>query len=349
MRVAMLAPIAWRTPPKHYGPWEQVTSLLTEELSRRGIEVTLFATADSLTSAKLEAICQQGYEEDRTVDAKVWECLHIANLFEKANQFDIIHSNFDFLPLTYSSFTTTPVLTTIHGFSSDRILPVYRRYNRRTHYVAISNSDRHPDLAYVATVYHGIDIEKFRFCRWPGDYLLFFGRIHPDKGTSEAIEIARRSQTKLVIAGIVQDRSYFDSCVRPYLDSTQVDYIGSVGPGVRDHILGQARALLHPINFEEPFGLSVVEAMACGTPVIAFNRGSMPEIITSGKDGFLVNNVDEAVEALRGIGNINPAECRKTVEQRFTVGRMADDYLRVYHEILERSGRKAGFAMQDIP
>lgn len=337
MRIAMLAPVAWRTPPRHYGPWERVVSLLTEGLVARGVEVTLFATADSLTSAKLRAVCPEGYEENRSLDPKVWECLHIAEVFESAEQFDLIHNQFDFLPLSYSGLVDIPVVTTIHGFSSPKILPVYEKYNGKTFYVSISNADRAPQLSYLATVYHGIDLENFTFNPAAKDYLLFFGRIHHDKGAREAIEIARRAGRKLVLAGIIQDQAYFESHVRPCLDGQQVTYIGSVGPKKRDELLGGAAALLHPINFNEPFGLSVIEAMACGTPVIAFPRGSMPELIRHGETGFLVSDLDEAVQAVGGIPALERAHCRQVAEEYFSAGRMVEDYLKVYRQVLERS------------
>ncbi len=333
MRVAMLSPIAWRTPPRHYGPWERITSLLTEELVKKGIEVTLFATADSVTRARLNSVCTIGYEENKNINVKVWESLHIANLFEHANEFDLIHNNFDFLPLTYSGLVETPILTTIHGFSSPSILPVYKKYNRRTFYVSISNSDRSPELDYIATIYHGIDITEFAFNSEHNDYLLFFGRIHNDKGIKDAIEIAKRSGRKLIIAGIIQDEQSYRRYVKPHLDGIKVEYIGSIGPEKRNSLLGNAFVLLHPINFEEPFGLSVVEAMACGTPVIAYSRGSMPEIITSGQDGFLVDNIEDAVSAVDQIHCIDRRCCRTTVEKRFTSDRMADEYIQIYEKI----------------
>jgi glycosyltransferase involved in cell wall biosynthesis len=339
MRIAMLSPIAWRTPPQHYGPWESVVSVLTEGLVRRGVAVTLFATNDSLTQAELRGVCRSGYEEDRSIIPKVWESLHIAEVFEHAREFDLIHNNFDFLPLTYTELVRTPVLTTIHGFSSPKILPVYEKYNGKTHYVSISDADRSERLDYLRTIHHGVELEQFDFNPSPDDYLLFFGRIHPDKGTREAIEVARRSGRKLIIAGIIQDQDYFDTQVKPHIDDNQVQYIGSVGPAERNRMLRQAYALLHPIYFEEPFGLSVVESMACGTPVIAFNRGSMPELITSGTNGFLVSDVDGAVEAVSQIGSLERAWCRKVAEERFSSERMVDEYLSVYHEILgEREG-----------
>ncbi|ACA59375.1 glycosyltransferase family 4 protein [Candidatus Desulforudis audaxviator] len=335
MRVAMLSPIAWRTPPRHYGPWERVVSLLTEGLVARGVDVTLFATADSRTGGRLRAVCNAGYEEDPTVDPKVWECLHIAEVFEAAADFDLIHNHFDFLPLSYSGLVTTPVITTIHGFSSPAIMPVYKKYNRRVHYVSISWADRSPELDYIATVHHGIDVREFTFRDRAGDYLLFFGRIHPDKGTREAVEIARRTGRRLVIAGIIQDREYYEREVEPHLDGARVTYVGSVGPKERDRLLGGAFALLHPINFAEPFGLSVVEALACGTPVVAFNRGSMPELINEGETGFLVSSVEEAAAAVEKVQLIDRARCRREVERRFTADRMVDDYLRVYEQVVQ--------------
>lgn len=331
----MLSTIAWRTPPRHYGPWESVVSLLTEGLVRRGLDVTLFATADSVTSARLRAVCPRGYEEDRSLDAKVWECLHISELFEHGGDYDLIHNHFDFLPLTYSGMTQTPVVTTIHGFSSPRILPVYRKYNGRVHYVAISDADRNPELDYIATVHHGIDLSQFDFQPEPDDYLLFFGRIHPDKGTREAIEISRRAGRRLLLAGIIQDQAYFDRDVQPHLDGGQASYIGHAGPDRRSRLLGQAYALLHPIRFNEPFGLSVIEAMACGTPVVAFRRGSMPEIVRDGETGFLCASVEEAVERLAAIPSLDRRACRRWVEARFTAGRMVDDYLAVYRRVLQ--------------
>lgn len=337
MRIAMLSPIAWRTPPRHYGPWERVVSLLTEGLVRKNIDVTLFATADSLTDAGLHAVCPTGYEEDAGIIPKVWECLHISEVFEQADRFDLIHNNFDFLPLTYSCLVSTPVLTTIHGFSSKEILPVFRKYNSSTHYVSISNADRAPDLDYAATVYHGIDIENFTFRENPGKYLLFYGRIHHDKGASEAIHIAKKAGMPLIIAGIIQDIDYFNQYVKPHLNAPDIEYIGSVGPDQRDKLLGNAAALLHPINFSEPFGLSIVESMACGTPVVAFNRGSMPEIIQPGKNGFLVSGINEAVNAVKKLGRIDRHFCRRTVEERFTADIMVANYLKVYKKILKIS------------
>lgn len=334
LRVAMLAPISWRVPPRHYGPWEQFVSLLTEGLVDRGVDVTLFATADSVTAAHLAGTAPTGYSEDASLDAKVWEGLHISAAFERADEFDLIHNSFDFLPLTYSGLVDTPVVTTIHGFSSERIVPVYEKYNDRGHYVAISDADRHPKLDYVATIHHGIDMQAFTLHPGPGDYLLFFGRIHPNKGTVEAIEVAEQAGMPLTIAGIIQDLDYFDRLVKPRLDGDQVRYIGPVGPEARGDVLGGARALLHLINFDEPFGFSVVEAMASGTPVIAYPRGSMPELINEGENGFLVGSVNEAVAAVDASKSTDRTAVRASVEHRFDVNRMVDEYLAVYRRVV---------------
>lgn len=336
LRVAVLAPIGWRVPPRHYGPWERFVALLVEGLVARGVQVTLFATADSVTDARLVGTAPRGYEEDPELDAKVWEALHVATAFERADEFDLIHNSADFPPLTYTRLVETPVVTTIHGFSSPRILPVYRRYDDVVHYVAISDADRDPTLSYRATVHHGIDLESFPFAPGTGEYLLFFGRIHPDKGTGTAIEVARRSGLPLVIAGIVHDRPYFEAEVAPHLDEDTVRYVGSVGPHRRADLLGGARCLLHLIDFDEPFGLSVVEAMACGTPVVAHPRGALPELVTDGVDGFLVEDPDGAVRAVGAVERLDRRAPRRTVEDRFTDARMVDDYLRVYRDVLSR-------------
>ena len=333
MKIAVLSPVAWRTPPRHYGPWEQMASNLTEGLVSAGIDVTLFATGDSITRASLKYVIEKGYEEKRDQDAKVVECLHISNLMEKAGEFDLIHNHFDFLPLTYSGLIQTPVLTTIHGFSSEKIVEVYRKYNAYGHYVSISNANRHADLDYLATVYNGLDTNDFKFNDSADDYLLFFGRIHPDKGTAEAIQIARKSKRKLVIAGIVQDEYYFRQHVEPFLN-TDVSFIGPAGPEKRNELLGNAAALLHPIRFDEPFGLSVAEAMLCGTPVIAFKRGSMPELITDQETGFLVSDIDGAVNAVTQLDRIDRHKCREWSAAQFSKEKMVSDYIGLYHHIL---------------
>ena len=335
MRVAMLAPISWRVPPRHYGPWERVVSLLTEGLVARGVDVTLFATADSQTAARLAAVCPRPYSDDPEIHPKVWECLHISEVFERAADFDLIHNQFDFLPLTYSGLVQTPLVTTIHGFSSERIVPVFQKYNDRGYYVSISDADRHPKLDYVATVYHGIPMDEFTLRAEPDDYLLFFGRIHHEKGVVEAIEVAKRTDRRLIIAGIIQDEDYYERLVKPHIDGERIEYIGSVGPDRRDDVLGRAYALLHLINFDEPFGLSMVEAMATGTPVIGFGRGSVPEVVRDGVSGFIVGSMDEAVAAVARVPELGRERTRQYAEQHFSRERIVEGYLRVYQRVIE--------------
>ena len=334
MRVAMIAPIAWRTPPRHYGPWELVTSLLTEALVARDVEVTLFATLDSQTAGTLAGVVPHGYSEDPSIDAKVAEALHIAHCFERAGEFDLIHNQADFMPLIFARMVETPIVTTIHGFSSPRILPVYERYDDRVHYVSISDADRAPSLRYAATIHHGIRVEAVPYDPHGSEDLQFFGRIHPDKGAGEAIRAARAAGRRLVMCGLVQDQGYHEREVAPFVDGERVAYRGVVGGRERLDLLAGSRGLLHLIGFDEPFGLSVVEAMACGTPVIAYRRGSMAELIEHGVTGFLVDSFDEAVAAIGRLGEIDRAQCRRAVEERFSVARMADEYLALYRRIL---------------
>jgi glycosyltransferase involved in cell wall biosynthesis len=332
----VLAPIAWRVPPVHYGPWEQFASLLTEGLVARGHDVTLFASANSETGATLASVVPHGWSEAPDIDAKVAECTHIAAAFERADEFDVIHNGFDFLPLTYSRLVDTPVVTTIHGFSSPLIVPVYERYDGHCTYVAISDADRHPALTYAATVHHGIDTDAFTVDPSPGAHLLFFGRIHPDKGTAAAIAVARRAGRPLVIAGIVQDQGYFDREVAPHLDGSQTSYIGPVPATERNAVLGGAHALLHLIGFDEPFGFSVAEAMACGTPVVAYDRGSMRELIDHGRTGFVVDGVDAAVAAVERAAALDRHDIREVAVARFGRDRMVEEYLEVYRAVLNR-------------
>ena len=334
LRVGILAPISWRVPPRHYGPWERVVSLLTEGLVERGVDVTLFATADSMTAARLESVAPRPLSEDPTLDPKVWECLHIANAYERSRDLDILHNHYDFLPLSYSGLAPVPLVTTIHGFSSERILPVYQRYDGRSEYVSISDADRHPSLTYRATVYHGIGLDEFTPRTERGEHLVFFGRIHPDKGVAEAIALARRAGMRLVIAGIIHDEEYFAREIAPHVDGDRVRYVGSAGPAERDELLGSALALVHLVNFAEPFGLSMIEAMACGTPVIARRRGSVPEVVEDGLTGFVVDDVDGALAALPKIAALDRSAIRARCAERFSRDRMVGDYLDVYRAVL---------------
>jgi glycosyltransferase involved in cell wall biosynthesis len=334
VRIAVLAPIAWRVPPRHYGPWELFASLLTEGLVSRGHEVTLFAVGESETSARLCSVVPRGWSEDPSIEPKVAECLHVSQVFERSSEFDVIHNSFDFLPLTYSALVSTPVVTTIHGFSSPHIVPVFAKYNRNTFYVAISDADRHPALDYVATIHHGIETGEFSFSPAAGSYLAFFGRIHPDKGVVAAIDAAETTGIPIRLAGIIQDDQYFKREIAPRLDGDRVRFVGSVRAEDRSSFLGGALALLHLIDFDEPFGLSVVEAMACGTPVIAYDRGSMPELIVDGTTGSLVSDVASAAAAIMRVGQLDRRTIRDLAVQRFSSDRMIDAYVGVYHHAI---------------
>jgi glycosyltransferase involved in cell wall biosynthesis len=333
MKVALLGPIAWRTPPVHYGPWELITSLLAEGLTGRGIDVTLFATLDSITKATLDGVSPTGYEESDEIDGRVWEALHVSHALSRSGEFDLVHNHLDWLPLAFSRHCAAPMLTTIHGFSGPDILPAYRRSTSQ--FVSISDSDRSPDLSYAGTVHHGIDLSSLPVSASPSSSdLVVFGRIHPDKGTDLAIEIAQRAGRRLIICGIVQDQAFYRDLVEPRIDGDRVVHLGSVGPADRGRILGSAAALLHPIRFAEPFGLSVVESMACGTPVIAYRKGSMPEVVDEGVTGRLVTDADEAVAAVAGIGSIDRLGCAARARQRFSADRMVEDYLAIYRKIV---------------
>ncbi len=342
MRIAVLAPISWRVPPRHYGPWELFASLLTEGLVARGHDVTLFATGDSVTSAVLDSVVPRGWSEDSDLDPKVAECVHISRAFERADDFDIIHNSFDFLPLTYSGLISTPVITTIHGFSSPQIVPVYEKYDETTFYVAISDADRHPSLDYLATIHHGIDTGGLAFNPHSGTYLAFFGRIHRDKGLVAAIDTAKAAGMPLRIGGIIQDELYFKREIEPRLDGDRVQYIGPVKAEDRSSFLGEATALLHLIEFDEPFGLSVVEAMACGTPVIAFSRGSMPEIVSEGTTGFIVSSVVAASEAILRLDELDRHAVRAEAVRRFDKERMIDEYVVAYERVMSDPKRRRG-------
>ena len=338
-RVAILSPVAWRTPPRHYGAWETVASNVAEGLVGRGWDVTLFATGDSLTRAKLHAVVDVGYEEDAAVDPKVAEYLHIAEVFEHAAEFDLIHSHYDFMALSYSRLVRTPVLTTIHGFSSPKIMPVYQKY-RDGYYVSISDADRAPGLNYLATVHNGIDLTLYPFQERGGDDLIFLGRLHPDKGVHLAIEVARRSGRRLIIAGIVQDEAYFREKIEPHLDGRSIRYVGPVGVAGKNELFAAAGALLHLNTIPERFGLVLAEANAAGVPVMAMDLGSCREVIEDGRTGILVDSVEGAVQGLARIGAIDRRACRRRVETCFSVDAMVAAYERVYGIIFEREERR---------
>lgn len=334
-KIAVLSPIAWRTPPERYGAWETVASNITEGLVARGWDVTLFATADSITKARLHAVVPKGYEEDPEADAKVAEYLHISEMFEQAADFDLIHSHYDFMALSFSRLTTTPVLTTIHGFSSPKIMPVYEKY-RDGNFVSISESDRAEGLNYLATVYNGIDLSLYPLQSTRGEDLVFLGRIHPDKGLHLAIEVAKASPRRLIIAGIIQDEAYFRTKIEPHLTAGKIEYIGPVDVAGKNELFSRACALLHLNTIPERFGLVLAEANAAGVPVIAMDLGSCREVIEDGVTGLLVNNVNKAVKALERIHEINPSDCRRRVETHFSIESMVKGYEEVYAKIFSK-------------
>jgi glycosyltransferase involved in cell wall biosynthesis len=339
-RIGILGPVAWRTPPRAYGAWETVASNITEGLIARGWEnITLFATKESVTKAKLCGWVERGYEEEKTQIPLVSTCLHISKVMERADEFDLIHNNFDYLPLTYLPFIKTPMLTTIHGFSDPDILRIYHDH-KDTYYVSISDSDRDAGLPYLATVYNGIDLSNLTFSDKPGDKLVHYGRIHNDKGTHLAIDVAKRSGKDLIIAGIIQEQAYFDNLIKPHINNSSIQYIGPVNPVQRDALLKEASAVIHLNLIPERFGLVMAESNAAGVPVIAMDLGSCREVIADKKTGYLVNNVEEAVEAVGKIDQIDRKKCRQHVEENFTVDCMAAGYEKVYEEIFRREEQK---------
>jgi glycosyltransferase involved in cell wall biosynthesis len=338
-RIAILSPIAWRTPPRQYGAWETVASNVTEGLIARGWDVTLFASGDSVTRAHLHAVVDKGYEEDSAVDSKAAEYLHISEAFEHAAEFDLIHSHYDFMPLSYTRLIKTPVLTTIHGFSSAKIMPIYQKY-RDGYFVSVSDSDRATELNYLATVYNGIDLSLYPLQECGGDDLIFLGRIHPDKGVHLAIEVARLCGMRLIIAGIIQDEAYFREQIRPHLDDHNVLYLGPADVKGKNELFARARALLHLNTIPERFGLVLIEANAAGVPVIAMDLGSCREVIKDGQTGFLVDNVTEAVRALGRISEIDRRACRSRVRQYFSIDTMVEGYERVYATIFDLEAKR---------
>lgn len=333
VRIGILGPVSWRTPPRYYGAWETVVSNLTEGLVQRGHDVTLFATADSLTEARLDAVVPRPYSEDDTLDPKVWEHLHIAHAIERSSDFDLLHNHYDFMPLTYSGLLSTPMLTTVHGFSLDQFRLVYRKY-RNTHFVSISDADRDPYLPYEATVYNGIRLDEFTFNDQPDDYLAFVGRIHPDKGVHLAIDLAQKTDRPLIIAGIIQDTDYFNEQIKPRLGGP-IEFIGPVGPSERDEVFRNAAASLHLTTIPERFGLAMAESMAAGTPVIGLDLGSVREVVEHGVTGFVAPNMRAAIRSVARIPEIGRSACRERVARLFSLESMVEGYLAVYRRVLE--------------
>jgi len=335
LRLAILGSISWPSPPAGYGPWEQIAYNIAEGMLRRGLDVTLFATGNSQTNAKLVSTVPVGLNEDPALNDEVYTALHIASLFERAGNFDLIHNSFDWKPLTYALATTSPpMLTTIHGFSSPPILGAYYRGAQRSFFCSISDSDRDPGLAYLGTAYNGIDPAEFTFVNQPGDYLVFLGRWHPEKGAHLAIEIAKRAGVRLKMAAIPQDERYYKEAIAPHVDGDQIQDIGPVLREGRDALLRDALALVHMTTRPERFGLTMVEAMACGTPVLGARMGSTREIVVDGVTGFLCDTVPDAVARVPALASLSRRACRKHVEELFTIERMVERYCSYYEEAL---------------
>jgi glycosyltransferase involved in cell wall biosynthesis len=335
-RLAVLGAISWPAPPPGYGPWEQIAYNIAEGMRRRGLDVTLFATGNSHFEGTLVSVVPVGLNEDPALNDEVFTALHIGELFRRAGEFDLIHNNFDWKPLTYAlGSQTPPLITTIHGFSSPQILAAYYAGASRSFYCSISDADRDPGLEYLATTYNGIDPEQFTFSDKPGEYLCFLGRFHPEKGTHLAIEIAKRAGVRLKIAAIQHDEVYFREQVSPHIDGDRVQFLGAVERAARNELLTNALALVHMTTRPERFGLTTIEAMACGTPVLAAAMGSMPEIVVDGVTGFLCRDVDDAVSKVPLLPSLDRHACRLHVEQTFSLERMIDRYLAVYTRALE--------------
>jgi len=337
LRVAVLGAISWPTPPSGYGPWEQIAYNLARGLTERGLDVTLFATANSRSPGKLAAVVPVGLNEDPALNGEVLTEMHVASCFARAGEFDLIHNNLDWKPLLYALATPSPpMLTTVHGFSSPPILGAYYMGARRSFYCSISDADRDPGLGYLATTYNGIDPGAWTFRDVPGDYLLFLGRFHPEKGTHLAIEVAKRAGVRLKIAGIPHDDAYFRERIAPHVDGDRVQFVGHVEGAARDEIVGGALALVHMTTRPERFGLTMVEAMACGTPVLGARMGSIPEIVVDGVTGFLCDGVEDAVANVPQLAALSRRACRARVETTFSLQRMVDRYLAAYADALAR-------------
>ena len=335
LRIAQVAPLYESVPPALYGGTERVVSYLTEELVRQGHDVTLFASGDSTTAANLIAPCKRALRLDPDCrDSLAYHIIMLEEVFRRANDFDIVHFHIDYLHFPVSRRTRVPNITTLHGRLD---LPehgaVYRQFPDMP-LVSISNAQRKPlpKVSWRATVYHGLPDDLYRFEQHPGKYLAFIGRISPEKGLDRAIEAAIRAGIPMRIAAKVDkvDREYFETTIKPMLDHPLVEYIGEIGEREKQEFLGGAYALMFLIDWPEPFGLAMIEALACGTPVIAFRRGSVPEIIDQGVTGFIVNSVDEVVKAIPEVAKLNRGDCRKAADERFSSYRMANDYLIQY-------------------
>jgi glycosyltransferase involved in cell wall biosynthesis len=344
MRIAQVAPLIESVPPKHYGGTERIVSYLTEELVRAGHDVTLFASGDSITRARLIPACRGSLRLNKhCVDHLAHHLVMMDQVLEHARNFDVIHFHTDYLHFPVARYVPVPHVTTLHGrLDIPDLIPVYDRF-RDIPVISISNAQRKPLpwANWAGTIYHGLPPDLFRFQPNPGTYLAFLGRISPEKRADRAIEIAKRAGIPLKIAAKVDrvDKRYFKRVIEPLLDASHVEWVGEISDREKDDFLGNAYALLFPIDWPEPFGLVMIEAIACGTPVIAYDGGAVPEVMKDGQTGFIAKNLEDAADAVHRVSEISRTHCRKIFEKRFTVTRMARDYVRIYRRTIDRRMR----------
>jgi glycosyltransferase involved in cell wall biosynthesis len=338
LRIAQIAPLYESVPPKLYGGTERVVAYLTDELVNQGQEVTLFASGDSTTKGRLIPICEHALRLYNHIDSLAYHILQLQEVFERVDDFDILHFHTDYLhfPFTYNRDLTT--ITTLHGrLDIEDLVPIYKKF-RRIPVVSISNAQRRPlpNANWIGTVHHGLPTYLYKQGEGKGNYVVFLGRISPEKRVDRAIEIARQAGVKIKIAAKIDkaDQAYYEKEMKQLFVQPHVEFLGEIGEKEKSQVLQNAIALLFPIDWEEPFGMATIEAFACGTPVIAFKRGSVPEIITNGKTGYIVESISEAVTALQHIYEISRVECRKTFENRFSATIMAKNYLRLYEKLV---------------
>lgn len=350
MRIAQVAPLWERVPPPGYGGVELVVGLLTDELVRRGHDVTLFASGDSITLAKLKSVYPRAFRLEPSIsEYSAYEALQLNRVYKQASDFDVIHSHVGYNSLFHASFVETPTVHTLHGTLNPDNNQIYKEASEQP-YVSISDAQRQPikELNYAATVYNGIDTESHRFYAQPqsAPYLAFLGRISPEKGTHIAIEIARKSGVPLKMAGKVDrvDVDYFESKIKPHIDGKHIEYLGEANHFEKNELLGGAIAMLFPITWREPFGLVMTESMAAGTPVLAKPMGSVPEVIANGKTGFLCDSVDDYVDAIQRLSEIDRRECRAHVERHFSIKSMVDGYLEVYNKVMHKKFERNGYS-----
>lgn len=346
MRIAQVAPLIESVPPKHYGGTERIVSYLTEELVRAGHQVTLFASGDSVTGARLIAPCERSLRKnERCKDPVAREVLLIDHVVEHIDEFDLVHFHTGYLHFPICRYLPIPHVTTLHGrLDIPDLVPVFDRF-RDEPLISISNAQREP-LAWAnwqATIYHGLPVDQFRFRPRPGDYLAFLGRISPEKRADRAIEIAKRAGMRLKLAAKIDkaDRRYFKKVIEPMLQQPHVEWVGEITDRDKDEFLGNAYALLFPIDWPEPFGLVMIEAMGCGTPVIAYESGSVPEVMEDGVTGFVVHDLDSAAKAVERVRDLDRARCRGVFEQRYVAKRMASDYIDVYTRLINNHAAKS--------